>query len=308
MENKISVIISTYNRKKYLETAINSVLNQTHKNYEIIIIDDCSKDGTYEYINSKFKNNNKIKIYRNEKNKGCGISRKNAMSQYAQGQYIIFLDDDDKFIDKNYFKDAIKLFKKNKELSMVCGEHYVNNITNKTKTKKEFNYQEIVDNKKFILNFGNKDYPKPIISVAIIKKEALEYANYQEMKILNDTTIFLRALLYGPMGFINKETAEYLVHGNNISFNCKTGFIIDNLNEKINVFKLIDKFNYSKEEKEKWLKEQLDITIIYFIKGSKPNIINFLRILIWYKNHINNKQKIKQFIKIYKDIKKKNKK
>lgn len=306
MKNKISIVIATYNRKEILNTTIKSVLNQTYKNYEIIIIDDCSKDGTYEYIKNKYKNNNKISIYRNEKNKGCGISRKKGISNYATGEYIIFLDDDDKFVDKNYFQEAINLFEKNKKISMVCGGHYINNITNNTKTKKEFNYPEIVDNKKFILNFSNKDYPKPIISVAIIKKEALEYANYQEMKILNDTTIFLRALTYGPMGFINKEIAEYLVHGNNISFNCKTSFIIDNLNEKINVLKLYDKFNFTEEEKQKWINEQFDITINYFINGSKPNIIDFLRILWWYKKNIKKNKKIKKFIKTY--IKAKNKK
>ncbi len=299
---KISVIISTYNRENYLKVAIESVLSQTYNNYEIIVIDDCSQDNTKAVVeNIKSK---KIIYHRNEKNKGCGLSRKYALDKYATGKYVIFLDDDDKFINNKYFEMAINLFNKEKKLSMVCGGDLINDITTNTITKRKYPYKQIVNNREFILNFGNEKYPKPIISVAIIKKEALEKTNYHEMKILNDTTIFLRALLYGPMGFINKDIAEYLVHGNNISFNCKTSFIIDNLDEKIRIYRKIEnskKLNFSQEEKEKWLEEQLDITISYFIRGSKPNIINFYKILKWYDKNVNNKQKIKEFKRIYKE-------
>ncbi len=297
---KISVVITTYNRAEYLKMAINSVLQQTYKNVEIIVIDDCSKDNTEETIKSI--KTDKIKYFRNEVNRGCGINRKAGVEKHSTGEYIIFLDDDDKFINKTYFKKAIKLFEKYEDLSMVCGGHIINDIINKTKTSKRFKYKDIVDNKKFFLNFGNEKYPKPAISCAIIKKEALEKTNYQEMKILNDTTIFLRVLLYGPMGFVNEDVSEYLVHSNNISFNCSIGLIIDNLDEKIRIYKKLEKekiFKYTEEEKLEWLKNQLDFTIIYYINGSKPNIINFYKILKWYKKNVSNKERIKYFLKLY---------
>ena len=310
LEKKISVIISTYNRKLYLEKAIDSVLKQTYENIEIIIIDDCSKDGTEDIMN-KYKNNKKIKYHRNSVNRGCGTSRKYGVENYATGNYIIFLDDDDLFINYDYFKEAIELFNKNNDLSMVCAPHIVNDITTNEKIKQKFKYNEIVDNRDFFLNFGSEEYKKPIISVAIIKKEALEFANYHEMKILNDTTIFLRALLYGPMGFIKKYSAEYLVHGNNISFNMNTNFIIDNLDEKYKIYKILLKnkslFKFTEEEKNKWLENQLDITIIYFIKGSKPNFWNFMKIITWYKKNINNKNQLKKFKEIYRQSKRETK-
>ncbi len=310
LKEKISVVISTYNRKLYLEKAIDSVLMQTYQNIEIIIIDDCSTDNTKDIMN-KYQGNKKIKYYRNSINKGCGISRKYGVENYATGNYIVFLDDDDLFINYDYFDEAIKLFNKNKKLSMVCAPHIVNDITTNTKTKQKFNYNEIVDNRKFFLNFGSEEYKKPIISVTIIKKEALEFANYHEMKILNDTTIFLRALLYGPMGFINKYSAEYLVHGNNISFNMNTNFIIDNLDEKYKIYKILSEnnnsFKFTEEEKKKWLENQLDITIIYFIKGSKPSFWNFRKVITWYKKNINDRYKLKSFKEIYHQSKEKTK-
>lgn len=297
---KISIIISTYNRANYLKEAINSVLMQNYKNIEIIVIDDCSNDNTKETVESF--SSDKIFYHRNEVNKGCGISRKNGLEKYATGDYIIFLDDDDKFIDPNYFTKGIKLYKKHKDLSIVCGGCQVKDIINNTVTIKQFDYKETVENKEFFLNFGNEKYPKPIISVAIIKREALEKTNYHDMKILNDTTIFLRVLLYGNMGFVNENVIEYLVHGNNISFNCKTDFIIDNLDEKIKIYRKLEKekiFKLTKEQKENWLKQQLDITIIYFINGSKPNVYNFYKIIKWYKKNVGNNKNIKQFIKLY---------
>ncbi len=302
-KEKISVIITTYNRRTFLEKAIESVLNQTYKNIEIIIIDDCSKDDTASFYKSL--KNPKIKFYQNNHNQGCGANRKKALEKYATGKYIIFLDDDDSFVNKDYFKDAIRMLEKNKKLSMVCAPHIVYDKLNNTTLEKTFPYKKIVDNKSFFLNFGNENYPKPIISIAIIRKEALEYANYHEMKILNDTIIFLRALLYGPMGFINKISAQYLVHGNNISFSCTTDFIIDNLEEKYKIFCIIPQsFKLSDSEKKKWLIEQCDITIIYFIRGTKPNYFQFRKLLHWIKKRFKSKYLINNYKKIYKESKK----
>lgn len=302
-KEKISIIITTYNRRTFLEKAIESVFNQTYQNIEIIIIDDCSKDGTKDFCENL--KDSRIKFYRNEHNQGCGPNRKKALQEYATGKYIIFLDDDDSFINKDYFKDAIKMLEKNEKLSMVCAPHIVYDKVNNTKTEKKFPYKKLVDNKEFFLNFGNEKYPKPIISIAIIRKEALEFADYQEMKILNDTTIFLRALMYGPMGFINTVSAQYLVHGNNISFSCSTEFIIDNLEEKYKVYCKIPKsFNMNDQEKKQWLIDQCDITIIYFIRGSKPNYFQFRKLLTWVKKRLNDKNLINNYKKIYKESKK----
>ncbi|MBP3635488.1 MAG: glycosyltransferase family 2 protein [Bacilli bacterium] len=297
----ISIIITTFNRKNYLKEAIGSVLNQTYKNYEIIIIDDCSTDGTFEYIKNYYKEDN-IKIYRNEINKGPGINRKYALENYAKGEFVVFLDDDDLFINNDYFKEALELFSIYSDLSMVSASHLVHNVIDNTKKKIEFSYGNIVDNIEFFINFGNSDYIKPIISVTIFKIEALEYSNYKSMKILNDTTIFLRALLFGDMGFINEPSAEYLVHGENISFNMSVDFIIDNLDEKYKLYKLANtNEKFKSKDLYKWFINQCDITIIYYIRGSKPTKRNLYKILRWSLYRMKSVSKIKEYFKIYKE-------
>ena len=297
-ENLISVIISTYNRKEYLEKAINSVLKQTYKNVEIIIIDDYSTDGTEQFINERYNLNEKIKYYRNSKNLGPGINRLKAFKDYSNGKYIIFLDDDDCYIDFEYFQKAINLLKKDKSLAFVAANHCVNNLMDKKIINHNLKYNQVVNNKEFFENFGSEKYRKPIISVVIFDRDSFEKTGYQEMKIFNDTTIFLRALLYGNMGFIDSIALEYLVHGNNISFNCTCDFIINNLEEKYKISKKAKRL-FKNFVAKQWLIEQSDITIIYYIKGSQPKFIDFIKIELWSIIRLKSIKKVKEYYNIY---------
>jgi len=90
----ISIIIPTYNDSAHVCRAIDSVLAQEIKNIEIIVIDDCSTDNTCKILNQKYKNNLKIKIYKNQTNLKLGASRNVGISK-AKGKYLFFLDSDD---------------------------------------------------------------------------------------------------------------------------------------------------------------------------------------------------------------------
>lgn len=89
---KYSIVVPVYNTEKYLKRCIDSVLNQTYKNFEIIIINDGSKDNSKEILN-EYKNNKQIKII-NQENHGLSYSR-NVGIKEASGDYILFLDSDD---------------------------------------------------------------------------------------------------------------------------------------------------------------------------------------------------------------------
>ena len=91
---KVSVIVPVYNVEDYICDAINSLINQTLKDIEIICVDDCSTDSSYELLTSFKKKDNRIKVLRNTKNTGVGYSRNKAL-KIAKGEYISFLDSDD---------------------------------------------------------------------------------------------------------------------------------------------------------------------------------------------------------------------
>lgn len=90
----ISVIIPTYNAEKYILETINSVKSQTYQNWEMIIVDDCSKDNTVEIIKKEAKNDSRIKLIQLSQNCGAAIARNTAIRN-AKGKYIAFLDSDD---------------------------------------------------------------------------------------------------------------------------------------------------------------------------------------------------------------------
>lgn len=109
---KFTVAIATYNIEDYIERAINSVLNQKYKNYELIIVDDCSNDSTVEKI-SKYKSKN-IRIYKTKKNSGTAGATRNIAIQKAKGEYILFLDGDDTLYDDKTLENIDKTIGNNK--------------------------------------------------------------------------------------------------------------------------------------------------------------------------------------------------
>lgn len=113
----VSVIIPTHNRKKMVERLINSILENTYKNVEIIVVDDASNDGTYEYIKEKFGDLENFKIVRNDKNLLLAGSRNRGIS-LSKGE-LLFLIDDDNILDKNCIKNLVKVITSDNKIGMV---------------------------------------------------------------------------------------------------------------------------------------------------------------------------------------------
>jgi len=90
----VSVLMTSYNREKYIADAIESVLGSTYTNFELIIVDDGSKDKTVEIAKSYQAKDNRINVYINEKNLG-DYNNRNKAASYAKGKYIKYLDSDD---------------------------------------------------------------------------------------------------------------------------------------------------------------------------------------------------------------------
>ena len=113
----VTVIIPTYKRAHNIERAINSVLNQTYQDFELIVVDDNDPETEYRKdmmkIMNKYKNNEKVKYLMHEKNKN-GAAARNTGIKEAKGEYITFLDDDDYFMP-NRLEILVNTLEKNKE-------------------------------------------------------------------------------------------------------------------------------------------------------------------------------------------------
>ncbi len=92
--NLVSIIMPTYNVGELIIDTVDSVLDQTYHNWELIIIDDNSTDGTFDILVKKYSSFKKVRLFRNSKNQGAGFSR-NVGLENSNGRYIAFLDSDD---------------------------------------------------------------------------------------------------------------------------------------------------------------------------------------------------------------------
>lgn len=110
MSEKISVILPCYNSEKFLRKTIMSVLNQDYDNFELIIIDDGSRDKTQNILN-KFSNNKKIIIKKNRKNSGKPSIARNIGLKICSGRYVTFIDSDDTW-KKNKLRNQFNFMKK----------------------------------------------------------------------------------------------------------------------------------------------------------------------------------------------------
>lgn len=117
---KVSVIIPLYNNKDDIITAIESVQSQTFEDWELIVVDDCSTDGSYETVCEYILDFDNIKIIRMVKNSGCYICMNEGLNM-AEGDYIVRLDSDDQF-HKNKLEKQVHILNTNS--SLVGTNHY----------------------------------------------------------------------------------------------------------------------------------------------------------------------------------------
>ncbi len=120
----VSIITPVYNSQNFLSQCIESVLSQTYKDWEMILVDDCSLDDSRKVILNYVKEDNRIKYIRLDKNGGAGVARNKAI-EASKGKYLAFLDSDD-FWHKDKLKKQITFLKTN-NVGAVFSQYYIFN-------------------------------------------------------------------------------------------------------------------------------------------------------------------------------------
>lgn len=155
MENRkiidglVSIIMPSWNTAKFIGESIQSVIDQTYKNWELIIVDDCSTDNTDEVVTSY--TDNRIRYFKNKKNSGAALTRNRALRE-AQGEWIAFLDSDDlwmpeklehqiKFMEENNYSLSYTEYEKIDEKSELLNIYVSGPL--KVNKHKMYNYDYI---------------------------------------------------------------------------------------------------------------------------------------------------------------------
>jgi len=233
-EPEVSVIIPAYNGARYICEAIESVLNQTYRHFEIIVIDDGSTDNTREVLEPYIKNSSIRYFYQD--NAGPGAAR-NYGIKYAQGSYICFCDQDD-WYEKDNLERKLNLYEKYPKLGFVCSDFltaYMSNDNNEfvygESYVKELNLVERIPNacietkeKNFYI-FNKNVYPEMIlgsfvwIGTMMIHKEVFDKVGIfdETLRWSADTDLQIRITRNYSIGFLKTITAIYRQHGSNMS-------------------------------------------------------------------------------------------
>lgn len=178
----ISVIMPTYNYGKYICSSVDSVINQTFSNWELIIIDDCSSDNTIDILKNKYSGDSRISFFKTEKNGGSAVARNLGLDK-ARGKYICFLDSDD-FYDENYLESQIEILeKKNADVVVSSYRRKAKNTTTNFIVPKRITF-------KLALN-GN---PMAPLGTAYRSSKFKELRFPSDMKKCEDYVFFLSML------------------------------------------------------------------------------------------------------------------
>ena len=111
----ISIIMAAYNAEKTIEQAIYSILNQTYPNFELLVVNDCSKDGTAELVKKIAAEDSRVRLISNVKNSGVSYTRKHGLEE-AKGSWIAILDSDDAWAPEKLEKQIALQKKMNADL------------------------------------------------------------------------------------------------------------------------------------------------------------------------------------------------
>jgi len=150
---KVSIVMPVYNAVKYVDAAIKSIIDQSYRNFELIIIDDGATDGTGEICQSYAKKYENI-VYIKQKNDGTCSARNRGIS-LAKGEYIAFLDHDDEYL-KNYLEIMIGLIENENADIVKCGVYIEDEYANGTSSAKVELFSPKVVSRQELLNEYNR--------------------------------------------------------------------------------------------------------------------------------------------------------
>ena len=227
----ISIVVPTFNQKIFVESTINSIINQSYKNIEIIISDDCSTDGTKDTLINLSRNESRIKLLTSAENKGIPNNFNKAFDA-CTGEYVAFLGGD----------DLMYPFKIEKQLEfllanpayVLCYHDMDLYYQNEEKKIKHSSKIEIISNPLEWVFYSNWIFVKNptgiIPSACLAKREYYLHSRYDtRLKYKHELLFTLDDYCHDPSGkwgFINETLGMYRIHDSNFSLDIKNTNLI----------------------------------------------------------------------------------
>lgn len=288
MNNKLlSIIVPVYNCESTIERCIDSILKSKYSNLEILIINDASQDNSKNIIESKYFNNNIVKVINMDKNMGVSFCR-NLGIENSSGEYITFVDADD-YIADNMYKDMMNIINDNNVDCCVCdySEIFLNGPTQKSKYK----YHNDVLNRQEVIKRYLVDRISPAIWDKIFKADILKkHVKFNEELKVGEDILFC-------LDFFYRVESVYLLNEINYFYIQQEQSVMHVVSPKLLQFKEV--VNSIEEEKYNFYSENYNEEFNYFKSAMFMRGIHSLTMLY-------DKQNSKQVIEYLKELSKNN--
>lgn len=205
-----SILVANYNNGRYLSTCLDSILKQDYPNIEIIVVDDGSTDNSLSIIEPYLQKNHRIKLFKNEKNKGVGFTKKRCIDE-ASGEILGFVDPEDT-ITSNAISKMIEIHKKHPQVSLAYSNlYYCDEQLNITREK---NIKQVPQGK---YDFFNEH--GDISAFACFKRKSyLKTIGIDSgLKNAEDQDLYFKLYDVGEVILLNEPLYHYRIHEKGLS-------------------------------------------------------------------------------------------
>lgn len=225
-EPLVSILIPVYNREKYIGEAIESAIDQTYKNIEVIIVDNCSTDNTWKILQEYHKKDERIHIFQNEKNLGPVYNWIECFKR-AKGEYSKILWSDD-WMSLDFVENALSVFKEDISFVISAQQIITNDkevLSNVTYLKNRYSQREYLEN---ALLYNKYNFPlspgcaifrtKDILNNFIADIPNMDGLDSKKNGAGNDLYLFLKIALHYPyIGIVNSSVSYFRAHKESFS-------------------------------------------------------------------------------------------
>lgn len=233
--SKVSIILPTFNAESTIDRCIESIINQTYKDWELICCDDCSADNTYEKLCKWKEIDNRIIVLKNDKNRKAAFTRNRCIS-ISKGEYIAQIDDDD-YCALDRIEKQVDFLNKHKEFDFVGSKMYYFD---------EKGIWSISDSKEYPIKedfLWNSVFANPSV---MFRKNVLNniggYRIAKETRRGQDYDLYMRLYAKGFRGYNIQEPLVYYYRGKNSYKKCKYEYRIDEAKIRYQNFKKLGLF------------------------------------------------------------------
>lgn len=280
--DKISIVVAVYNAEKTLKKCIESLLNQTYENTEIILVNDCSKDNSLDICKEYSKTYNNVKVISNEKNSGVSATRNNGINN-STGEYICFVDSDD-YVESNYIEVLYSSYKKYNTVP-ICGFVYHDEYNHEKPVKYSWSGDE------GLVSLGEAFRLKSELYLTALWNKLFDRRLIVEKNIRFDTNVSVGEDLRFSVDYFIKNNIdkicvlpEPLYHYMKLTDNSLMSSFVDDLDREKDSLNLIRnlaiKYNKNADAEYEKALEQVKTSMIYLIMRDKKfsNKEKFIRI------------------------------